>query len=113
MAKLYFRNPRLCTYILGYLEAGDEPVRWDEIVEHFGAADFPWKTVESRLYDLIAFGAVHKIGGTRPSQPRAVKITPLGRAWFEQETILAPPLFLTAHLDRRLDAEDQDDDEDS
>ena len=107
MAKLYFRNPRLCTYILGYVESADgEPLRWDEIVEHFGAAGFPWKTVENRLYDLIAFGAIHKIGGTRPGQPRAVKLTPLGQAWLDHK-LLAPPLFLTAVLER-LDDEDDD-----
>lgn len=112
MSRLYFRNPRLCTAILGYLydTDTDEALPWDELVERFTTERRSWKTVENRLYDLIAFGAIHRIGGNRIHRQRGVKLTPLGRAWYDNHT-LAHPIRLGVDLTNVDDHEDYDEDD--
>jgi hypothetical protein len=84
------RNPRLIIIILGHLYEADEPFPWDEFVGFLTSDEHPWKTVENTIYDLIAFGAIHKIGSYRAkgkTDTRALKLTPLGRAWSDRERI--------------------------
>lgn len=112
MSRLYFRNPRLVTELLDYLDGQDDPVAWDPLVLKFTTGRRSWKTVENRLYDLIAFGAIHRVGQHRTNQKRTVKITPLGRAWLERRP-LAPPVALRFDLwpmsdDDLTDEDDED-----
>lgn len=88
---LRFRNPTLVVAILGYVFDADEPIPWDELLETFAVAGRSWKTVENVLYELVAFGALHRIGKVKRGQDdRAVKPTPLGRAWLEGELVPTP-----------------------
>lgn len=96
---LRLRDPDLVLAMLGYLvDYEDDPdvetsLPWRALVDTFTTADREWKTVENTLYDLAAFGAIHRIGqaGTRTrSDTRAVRSTPLGRAWLEQTLLPLP-----------------------
>lgn len=89
---LHYRNPTLVAAILGMIYDADEPVGWLEIIDALSPPHEP-KTVTGTLYDLIAYGAIHRIGQpgtTRKPDTRALKPTPLGRHWLEQ--IPPPPL---------------------
>lgn len=85
---LRYRSPTLVLAVLGHIYDSDEPVPWTEIVEHHTDDAHTWRTVEGTLYDLVAFGAIHRIGkpgAGRNPDTRALKPTPLGRAWLYQE----------------------------
>lgn len=113
MTRLYFRNPRLVTEILHYLDDKEEPISWDHLVVKFTTSKRSWKTVENRLYDLVTFGAIHRMGQHRRTNlKRTVKLTPLGRAWLEHRP-LAPPAALRFDLWPMSDEDlaDQDDDD--
>lgn len=89
---LRFRNRDLILSLLDYVYDAGEAVPWGELLTVFGIdAGRPLKTVENSLYDLLQFGALHRVGqpGTR-SRPdsRAMKPTNLGRAW--RDRILLP-----------------------
>lgn len=92
-APVRFRPAELVYGILDYIrdvELADQPApEWNEIVEHFTSAAIEWKTVENTMFDLIQFGALHRIGkppaGRRIRDSRALKTTDLGRAWIDQE----------------------------
>lgn len=93
MNELRFRNPTLVVAILGYIYDAGEPVGWNELVETFASDDRPWKTIENTLYDLLAFGALHRIGqpgARRRADTRALKATTLGRAWLDREVLPLP-----------------------
>lgn len=82
---LAYRDPQLVATILGKVYDSDRPVLWDEILELDAG---PWKTTEAILYELIAHGALHRIGkpgDRRRPDTRALKPTPLGRAWLNRE----------------------------
>ena len=90
---LRFRNPELLLALVGYVYDADEPVPWNELLEVFTEDGRPWKTVENTLYDLVTFGAFHRIG--KPAQrgkpdSRALKPTTLGRAWLDRELLPLP-----------------------
>lgn len=89
---LAFRNPTLVVAIVGYVADADRPVPWNEILETYREAA-AWKTLENVLYELLAFGALHRIGkpGTRGRpDTRALKITRLGRAWLDRDLLPLP-----------------------
>jgi hypothetical protein len=87
---LRFRSVPLVLGILDYVYSADEPVVWDELVELFSSEGLSYRTVENTIYDLIAFGALHRVGkaSTRRggADTRTVRPTPLGRAWLAGET---------------------------
>lgn len=90
---LRFRNRELVVAIVGYVYDADGPVPWNEILEVFSEDGRPWKTIENTLYDLLTFGALHRIG--KPAQrskpdSRALKPTVLGRAWLDRELLPLP-----------------------
>lgn len=88
---LRFRSPALVAAVLGLVYDSDEPVPWNEAVEKLTADGRPWKTVENTIYELVAFGAIHRIGkADRRGDTRALKPTPLGRAWLEREILPIP-----------------------
>lgn len=89
-AAVYYRNARLVAAVFDFLEV-DDPVAWRTAVECI-AIHLPRikpKTVENVLYDMIAFGAVHRLGkyDQRRSDTRTVHLTPLGQAWFDRELL--------------------------
>lgn len=90
---LRFRNPTLVVAILGYVYDAEEPIPWEELLGTFAVAGRSWKTVENVLYELVAFGALHRIG--KPAirggpDTRAVKPTVLGRAWLDGDPVPLP-----------------------
>lgn len=89
---LRFRSPTLVLELLAYVYDADEPIPWNELLSVFGIEqDRPSKTVEGALYELVAFGALHRVGKiTRKADTRALKPTPLGRAWLDHELLPAP-----------------------
>lgn len=89
---LRFRSPTLVLELLAYVYDADEPIPWNEVVSVFGIEqDRPSKTVEGALYELVAFGALHRVGKvTRKTDDRALKPTPLGRAWLDRELLPHP-----------------------
>jgi len=87
---IYRRSAELVAAITGYLYDTDEPTPWHELVAMMTTPARGWKAVESTLYTLVSFGAVHKIGtpaarGRRDS--RALVLSPLGRAWLDRELL--------------------------
>lgn len=90
---LYRRSPDLIAALLDAVYDDPEPIPWTDLVHAYTTTDLPRKTIENTLYDLIAFGALHRIGkpGTRRTpDTRALRQTPLGRAWLDGE-LLPPP----------------------
>jgi hypothetical protein len=96
VSRLVWRPPALVLGLLGYVYDAEAPIPWDEAVEVFTTEETPYKTVEATLYDLIAFGALHRIGapaGVRgKTDTRALKATDLGRAWIAGEILVVPTL---------------------
>lgn len=95
-APLRFRSPELVVEILGlvYDRAEEEPpIGWIELVVGLSDSN-QWKTVENTIYELVAFGALHRIGrpaqGRRGIDTRALKPTALGRAWLDRELLELP-----------------------
>ena len=89
---LYARSADLILAILAAVYDDPEPIPWTDLVHAYTTADVPRKTIENTLYDLVAFGALHKVGkaGTRrTADTRAVRQTELGRAWLAGEL---PPI---------------------
>lgn len=87
---LAYRPPELVAALLGHVYEADDPVPWIDLVSRYSGDRWPWKTVENTLYDLIAFGALHRIGrpgAGRTPDTRALRPTPLGRAWLEQRLL--------------------------
>lgn len=95
---LRFRNPTIVVAVLGYVYDADEPVPWEELVDAFTSSSHAWKTVENVVYELVAFGALHRIGkppvksygGKAGPDTRALKPTELGRAWLARELVPLP-----------------------
>lgn len=91
---LAFRDRRLVLGIIGVIYEADRPVPWSEILDTFTTDKRPYRTVEATLYDLIAYGAIHRVG--QPSRKRGapdtrgLKPTPLGRAWVDREAAAWP-----------------------
>lgn len=82
---LTYRRPELVSAILGYVYENNG-ARWPELVDVFSTVAPP-RTVEAVVYDLVAIGALHRVGRpgdrTRPDS-RALRPTLLGAAWLEQ-----------------------------
>jgi len=90
---IYRRSPELVLAVLGLVYEADEPIPWLDLLGQLTTDRYPWKTVENTLYDLIAFGALHRIGKpglTRTPDTRALKATPLGRAWLDRDLLDLP-----------------------
>jgi hypothetical protein len=90
---LGYRAPALVLGVLDYVYASATGVAWDEVVDLFSSGGTPWRTVEATLYDLVAYGALHRIGrpGTRRRpDTRALRATPLGRAWLDRDLLALP-----------------------
>lgn len=96
MADLRYRSPELVIGILAAVYESPDPYPWHALVDLFSSDRHAWRTVEATIYDLVAFGALHKVGqpssGRRVIDSRALKATPLGRAWLDGE--LLPTLNL-------------------
>lgn len=85
---LDYRPPDLVLAILGHVYEAHDPVEWLELIATYSTDRHPWRTVENVVYDLIAYGALHRVGkagNSRTPDTRAVKPTALGRAWLQQE----------------------------
>lgn len=84
------RPPALVWAILSIVFESEEPVGWLDLVESELSDQWPTKTVENTCYELVAFGALHRVGqaGTsRRPDSRALRPTPLGRAWLDRELL--------------------------
>jgi hypothetical protein len=79
--------------VLGFVyERHPEPVPWDELVDEL-SGHYSWRTIDATVYDALAFGALHRVG--KPAQrgrpdTRALRSTPLGRAWLDAELLPLP-----------------------
>ena len=107
LGALRFRDRDLVLSVLDYVYEADEPIPWDELLSVFGLEqDRKVKTVENALYELVAFGALHRIGkpATRRTSKdsRALKPTALGRAWRDRELLPLP-----GELDDPIDEADR------
>lgn len=107
---LRFRNPTIVVAVLGYVYDAEEPVPWEELVATFASAEHQWKTVENVIYELVAFGALHRTGAVRRGQDdRALRPTLLGRSWLDRELVELPgqvgALGEAEEIARRLEAE--------
>lgn len=101
------RAPELVLAVLGHVYEAEEPVPWLDLVGEYSSDRWPWKTVENTLYDLVAFGALHRVGKpghTRLPDTRALRPTGLGRAWLERELLPLPGAH-DAEDARELDAD--------
>lgn len=91
---LQYRSPALVIAILGIIYDNPEPTPWFEIVDLCTSPRHPARTVENTLYDLVAYGAAHRVGqpGTsRKPDTRALKPTVLGRHWLDHTNPPPPP----------------------
>lgn len=84
---LRFRAPELLTAILDtiYEDEDADPVPWTDLVHNLTSTTHQARTIEATLYDLIAAGAIHRIGKAptrRQDDTRALKQTTLGAAWY-------------------------------
>lgn len=85
-----YRPAELVAAILGTIYDSDDPYPWLELVHDLSDAGYPTKTVENVLYELDSFGAIHRIGkpaDRRRPDTRALRPTPLGRAWLDQQLL--------------------------
>lgn len=88
---LAFRNPTIVVAVLGYVYDAEGPVPWEELVDAFASSSHTWKTVENVVYELVAFGALHRTGNVkRALDARELRPTPLGRAWLDRELLELP-----------------------
>lgn len=85
---IYRREAGLVMEVLEFLDAAEVPIDWLELLDRFGG-DRNYKTVENVFYDLIAFGAVQKLGGHGHRHRKALRITELGSCWLKG---VSPPL---------------------
>lgn len=94
------RPVELVTGLLHYVYDSAEPVPWLELAGRFSEESaHRMKTVENVLYELVALGALHKVGKpgyARVPDSRALRPTALGRAWLERELL---PLLGAQDLD--------------
>lgn len=84
---LRYRSPDLIRAILDAIYDPDDPtpIPWVDLVDAFTSDRHQPRTIEATIYDLIAFGALHRIGQTATrtrADTRALKGTTLGRAWW-------------------------------
>lgn len=102
------RPADLVTALLGFVYESDDPVPWLELAGRFSEEGaYPMKTVENVLYELVALGALHRVGKpghTRVPDTRALRPTALGRAWLERDLLPLPG----AHTDHEPDELDVD-----
>lgn len=93
---LRFRDRTLVLSLLDYVYEAGEAIPWNELLVVFGMEHDPprpVKTVENALFELVAFGALHRIGkpGARTrADTRALKPTPLGEAWRDRTVLPLP-----------------------
>lgn len=95
-------RPRtLILAILGTIYDDPDPTPWSPLIAHFADnSNHPAKTIENTLYDLAAFGAITRIGHPRQGRlpdTRALKATPLGRAWLAGQLLPTPQLRTDQH----------------
>jgi hypothetical protein len=85
---IHYRNRVTVAAIFGYILDAEQPVHWLEVIDVFTSDTIAWRTVERILHELMEHGAIHRIGqagNNRRADTRAVKVTVLGHAWFNQE----------------------------
>lgn len=74
--------------LVAVYESPEGALPWLQLVD-LCADRWPWKTVENAIYDLVAYGALHKVGkpAGRSSRPegRVLRGTVLGAAWLRDE----------------------------
>lgn len=90
---LDYRDPELVAQILGHIyETDNGRINWLELIDQHTTGRHPWRTVEATIYDLLAFGALHKVGKATRGQPdtRQLRATPLGRAWLDRQLLPLP-----------------------
>lgn len=86
---IYYRSPAVVADTLRFIYSL-ESVPWAELVGRVLELhrNKNTRTIENVIYDLIAHGAAHKVGKyQRGSDTRAVRATPLGRAWIMRELL--------------------------
>lgn len=84
------RPPELVWGVLSLVYEADEPVPWLALILSDLSERWEPKTIENVAYELCAFGALHRVGqpGTsRRPDSRALRPTPLGRAWLDREIL--------------------------
>lgn len=82
---LSFRSAELIGAILDAIYDDPEPIPWTDLVHNLTAPELPARTIEATLYDLIAYGAIARIGKPatrRTDDTRALRQTRLGEAWW-------------------------------
>lgn len=87
---LSYRNAALVLAVTGHI-ADAERIGWHELVDTFHDSPYEPRTIEAVIWDLIAYGAVQRLGAPgdrRRPDTRMLRLTTLGRHWLEQ---LAPP----------------------
>jgi hypothetical protein len=77
-----YRDARLVNAMLGLLAEQDEPIREDEFLELFAGTKWQPATVARTMRELVDFGAIRRLTPLR--KPVALRISPLGAAWFER-----------------------------
>jgi hypothetical protein len=90
---LYARSADLVAAILDAVYDDPEPIPWPDLVHAFTTEATPRKTIENTIYDLVAFGALHRTGrpaDRRHADTRALRQTELGRAWLARELLDHP-----------------------
>lgn len=83
MPDLRYRPAELLVAIIGTIYDDPDPVPWQTIITTYSTR-WPRRTVENAIYDLIAYGALHRTG--RPAEKgrpdtRTLRPTTLGQAW--------------------------------
>jgi hypothetical protein len=91
--KLHYRPRNLLIAVVDIIYENPEPTPWLPLIEYFVTTrEIKFKTVENTLHDLMAFGAIQRIGhyGGPQDDTRAVRATDLGRAWMAGEVLPTP-----------------------
>lgn len=87
---IYYRNPKIVGKAMAIVEASDDPVPSEFLLGLLGA-EFDTSDAQTLLKivsELVAHGAIHKTGKYLPGRDtRSYRITPLGRAWMDQEIL--------------------------
>lgn len=96
VGKLGYRSRDLVAAILGLLDGEEfEPVGWVALVGAVGELSgerWSWSTIEAAIRDLVWAGAVAVEGRVERGRPdpRRVRLTLLGDAWWSGESVPSP-----------------------
>jgi len=88
-----YRSPHLVLAILTAVYDSPTPYPYLELVDDLRVEGTSYKTVDNTIAELVAFGALHKVGKpgdrNRP-ETRALQPTNLGKAWLERQLLPLP-----------------------